>query len=121
MQHTESPESLVARARAKAFIEFEEVIQVIDDHYETRLVGFSNGLGDEIMVNAPGANVGSLKILSFAKMHGLSRDETLSLFGKFYREDVLLHPDGKDHPNIRNFMKYGWAGVRFDELPLKAP
>jgi hypothetical protein len=32
---------------------------------------------------------------------------------------VLKNPDGTDHQNIRNFMKHGWDGVRFEGEPLK--
>jgi hypothetical protein len=46
--------------------------------------------------------------------------ETLSLFGTYYHQDVLQNPDGDDHLPIRNFMKYGWNGVKFDEFPLTA-
>ena len=47
--------------------------------------------------------------------------DTLELFGRFYRDDVLGKPDGDDHGNIRNFMKSGWDGVSFpDGLALKA-
>ena len=35
------------------------------------------------------------------------------LWGQYYR-DVLKNPDGDDHQNIRNFMKYGWEGVPFE-------
>ena len=41
---------------------------------------------------------------------GLSKEETLALFGGYYR-DVVATPEGDDHPNIRNFMKSGWDGV----------
>lgn len=34
----------------------------------------------------------------------------MRLFGEYYRE---LIPNGVDHPNIRNFLKYGWKGVVF--------
>ena len=36
---------------------------------------------------------------------------TLRLFGEIYRN---MTPEGTDHPNIRNFKKYGWARVTFD-------
>ena len=57
------------------------------------------------------SNVGSAKLLSFGVLAGLSKEETLALFGGYYR-DVLATPDGDDHPNIRNFMKSGWDGVK---------
>ena len=51
---------------------------------------------------------------SFARLAGLTPDQTLALFGAFYRDDVLGHPDGSDHQNIRNFIKDGWDGIRFE-------
>jgi hypothetical protein len=35
------------------------------------------------------------------------------LWGQYYRE-VLADPDGDSHQNIRNFMKYEWKGVPFE-------
>jgi hypothetical protein len=43
----------------------------------------------------------------------MDKDTTLKLFGQYYRE-VLADPDGDSHQNIRNFMKYGWDGVPFE-------
>ena len=40
----------------------------------------------------------------------LSKEETLQLFGEVFRN---LTPTGSDHPNLRNFVKLGWAGVEF--------
>ena len=49
---------------------------------------------------------------------GLSKEETLALFGGYYR-DVVATPEGDDHPNIRNFMKSGWDGVTaWSKCPL---
>ena len=55
--------------------------------------------------NKAGTNLGSGKILSFGVLAGLNVEETLALFGKFYRDEVLGNPAGDDHGNIRNFMK----------------
>ncbi len=46
-------------------------------------------------------------------------EETLLLFSEFYREDVLKNPEGTDHQNIRNFMKFGWEGIVFEGEALK--
>jgi len=56
--------------------------------------------------------MGSSKILSLGRLAGLSEQETLCLFGQFYK-DVVANPSGTDHPNIRNFMKGGWDAVEF--------
>ena len=37
------------------------------------------------------------------------------MFGDYYRKDVLEHPDGTDHANIRAFMEVGWDGVKFPD------
>lgn len=90
-------------------IEFSDVIACIDDNYEFMSVAFSNGEQN----NAVGENVGSCKIFAFAKIHELDEQQTLACFGQYYRNDVLNHPNGDDHQNIRQFMKNGWAGIRF--------
>ena len=95
-------------------IEFTEVMQVIEDNYRFSPTAFS--CGDA--VNESGSNEGSCKILAFAQIHDLTEQQTLALFGRFYREDVLQHPKETDHANIRNFMNSGWRGVRFENEPL---
>jgi len=90
-------------------LSFEEVIELIDTHYETGLIEFKNG----DIVNASGENEGSAKVLSYAALSGMDKDTTLKLWGQYYRE-VKANPDGSDHANIRNFMKYGWEGVPFE-------
>lgn len=54
--------------------------------------------------SASGENMGSSKILSLGRLAGLSEQETLCLFGHYYK-DVCSNPEGTDHPNIRAFMK----------------
>ncbi|MDK1286884.1 HopJ type III effector protein [Pseudoalteromonas umbrosa] len=97
-------------------VEFEHTIQVIDKLYEFTPCEFKNGEQN----NEAGTNLGSCKILAFAKQHELSEQATLHCFGQYYRHDVLQHPNGDDHGNIRNFIKYGWNGVSFKASPLKA-
>ncbi|TWP30853.1 type III effector [Apibacter muscae] len=96
-------------------IEFNEVIAYIDNHYNFTPTSFKNG----DINNESGQNNGSCKVFSFAKLHQVSKEKTLFLFGKFYREDVLKNPEGTDHANIRNFMKYGWEGMGFKDQALK--
>jgi acyl-CoA thioesterase YciA len=100
-------------------IEFSDVMTVIDTYYDYTPSEFTNGDTH----NAAGTNAGSCKIFAFAKLNKLSEAATLSLFGRYYREDVLGSPDGTDHANIRNFMQHGWAGVSFTQPALqeKAP
>lgn len=96
-------------------IQFIDVIAFIDDQYEFTPTQFKNGN----TINEANKNNGSCKVFSFAKLNNLSKDETLSLFGDFYRNDVLKNPKGTDHQNIRNFIEFGWDGILFDGVALK--
>lgn len=96
-------------------IEFSETIAAIDGAFEFTPTAFTNGE----LRNEAGQNSGSCKLLSFAKLQGFTEAETLACFGRYYREDVLQHPQGSDHQNIRNFMRTGWAGVAFDGQALR--
>lgn len=91
-------------------VSFDEVINTIAENYRYTPATFSNGS----IVNEAGTNEGSCKIFAFAKLHKLSQEQTLACFGKYYRDDVLKHPEGNDHGNIRNFMISGWDGIRFE-------
>jgi len=95
-------------------IQFNDVIAFIDEHYDFTPTRFLNG----DTVNEAGQNNGSCKIFSFALLNNLSKEETLFLFGDFYREDVLKNPEGSDHQNIRNFMAFGWEGISFEAKAL---
>lgn len=96
-------------------IRFKEVIDYIDEHYDFTPTRFTNGK----TVNEADQNNGSCKVFSFGKLNNLTEDEVLSLFGDFYRKDVLKNPEGTDHQNIRNFMESGWAGISFDGEALR--
>ena len=91
-------------------VEFNEVMAVISANYHYQPRRFSNG----DLTNEAGSNEGSCKIFAFAKLHHLSQEMTLACFGQYYREDVLLNPEGTDHGNIRNFIKQGWQGINFE-------
>jgi hypothetical protein len=107
--------SLLSQLHAKPeTIEFQQVMDVIAAHYDYTPTRFSNGP----VVNEAGTNEGSCKLFAFAQLQNLSEVETLALFGKFYREDVLGNPAGEDHSNIRNFILDGWLGIAFDGVPL---
>lgn len=95
-------------------IDFKEVIAFIDEHYDFTPTKFTNGN----TVNEADQNNGSCKVFSFAKLNDLSKEETLNLFGEFYRKDVLQNPEGTDHQNIRNFMEFGWEGISFEGKAL---
>ena len=96
-------------------IQFKDVIAFIHEHYDFTPTKFTNGN----TVNEADQNNGSCKVFSFAKLNALSKEETLVLFGDFYRTDVLQNPEGNDHQNIRNFMEFGWDGISFEGEALK--
>jgi hypothetical protein len=98
-QLNETPESVA----------FNDTIAVIDALYEFTPTSFKNGS----FLNEAGKNNGSCKLFSFARLHGLSQQQTLNCFGAYYRDDVLNYPEGTDHQNIRNFIQTGWAGLEF--------
>jgi hypothetical protein len=97
-------------------ITFDDTMAVISESYEFTPASFTNGT----VKNEAGQNSGSCKLFAFALLNKLSEQQTLACFGAYYREDVLKNPDGTDHQNIRNFMKSGWSGVKFERMPLQA-
>ena len=106
-----SVEELLEKIRSsRESVEFNDVLLIISENYDYQPAGFCNG----VVVNEQGENEGSCKIFAFAKWHDLDVVQTLSCFGKFYRDDVLKNPEGTDHANIRNFMARGWDGVDFE-------
>ena len=96
-------------------VTFDDTMAAIAASYEFTPASFTNGE----LRNEAGQNSGSCKLFAFASLNGLSEQQTLACFGAYYRDDVLKHPEGTDHQNIRNFMKHGWAGVKFDSMPLQ--
>jgi hypothetical protein len=100
-------------------VSFDETITVITENYHYQATEFSNGLNEHTLINKAGTNEGSCKIFAFAKIHNLNQQQTLNLFGDYYRLDVLNAPLGTAHQNIRNFMKYGWEGICFKGEALK--
>jgi len=95
-------------------ISFSETIAVIDENYAFVPTVFQNGL----QYNAAGENSGSCKIIAFAQLQNLSKEETLACFGSYYYDDVLAIPEGTNHQNIRNFIKTGWDGIQFEGTAL---
>ncbi len=94
---------------------FPDTIAYIDENYTFTPTTFKNGN----QINNAGENNGSCKIFAFAQLHQLTKEETLFLFGDFY-QDVLNTPDATDHQNIRNFMIFGWEGIHFEGVTLRA-
>ena len=96
-------------------VTFDDTMAVITASYEFTPTAFTNG----DVKNEAGQNSGSCKVFSFGLLNKLTEAQTLACFGTYYREDVLKHPEGTDHQNIRNFMKSGWAGVKFEGTALR--
>ena len=110
-----TPHTLIANtATAPETIEFQDVMAVISNYYDYMPSAFTNG----DVVNEAQTNEGSCKIFAFAQLNKLDSASTLALFGAFYRNDVLLNPQGSDHANIRNFMIHGWEGITFSQPAL---
>ena len=95
-------------------ISFSDTIALIDTLYDFTPTAFTNGQ----LLNEAGKNNGSCKLFSFARLQKLPQKQTLNCFGAYYRDDVLKHPHGTDHQNIRNFMQHGWAGIEFQGTAL---
>ena len=112
--------SFLEKIKNNVPVSFEETIAVITENYQYQATEFSNGLNADTLVNKVGTNEGSCKIFAFAKIHQLDQQQTLNLFGDYYRLDVLNDPQGTGHQNIRNFMKYGWEGICFKGEALTA-
>lgn len=102
----------------KSEADFEDVIAFINAHYDYTPTRFSNGLGPDPVINEAGKNEGSCRLFALAQLLQLSEADTVQLFGRFYRDDVLKHPDGTDHGNIRRFLQDGWDGIRFEGRAL---
>jgi hypothetical protein len=112
--------SFLEKIKNNTTVSFDETIAAITENYHYQPTEFSNGLNEDILVNQAGTNEGSCKIFAFAQIHRLDQQQTLNLFGDYYRRDVLNNPNGSGHQNIRNFMKYGWEGICFKGQALTA-
>lgn len=106
--------TLIQKLKANS-LTFKEVIEFIETWYQHQPTAFKNGEA----YNEATQNQGSAKVFSFAKLNGLSKEDTLHLFAEHYQA-VLNTPNGTDHQNIRQFMANGWAGVVFEGEALVA-
>ena len=113
-------ESFLKKVSHNEPVSFDETIAVITENYHYHPTEFCNGLNEQVLINPIGSNEGSCKIFAFAQLNHLDQQHTLNLFGDYYRLDVLNDPHGTGHQNIRNFMQYGWDGIRFDGVALTA-
>ncbi len=95
-------------------IQFSDTMAVIESNYTFTETAFKNGN----TFNEAGQNSGSCKLFAFALTNNLDQNETLTCFGDYYRKDVLENPNGTDHANIRNFIEFGWDGIKFENDAL---
>jgi len=112
-----SLDDFLAQLKSADKVEFEETMAIIDQNFHYTPAAFSNGSGSTSVHNPAGQNEGSCKIFAFGKVLHLAEEETLYCFGRFY-QDVLKTPEGNDHGNIRNFIKDGWSGIKFESEAL---
>ncbi|MDM1294651.1 HopJ type III effector protein [Sphingobacterium sp. N143] len=105
-------EQLLAKS-ASGQLQFQEVLDHIAAHYDYHPTTFQNGS----LQNSKEENQGSAKLLYFAQLNQLSKEDTLRLFAEHY-QNVLDNPTGEGHQNIRQFMANGWDGVAFEQAVL---
>ncbi len=106
-------EEFLEELRSGVRVRFEDLMDLIEDDYDYTPAAFTNGE----LSNASDENQGSAKLFCFAAIHQLTPLETLHCFGQYY-QDVLNTPESDSHQNIRNFMTYGWEGLKFDSPVL---
>ncbi|WP_428354103.1 HopJ type III effector protein [Methyloprofundus sp.] len=104
----------VNKVKSSQEINFADSMHIINEFYDYTPTRFSNGLGNQAVINEASTNEGSCKIFAFAQLQQLDQEQTLKLFGEYYQE-VLNDPQGTGHQNIRNFMHSGWGGIQFNE------
>ncbi|AIM37317.1 HopJ type III effector protein [Sphingobacterium sp. SG20118] len=92
---------------------FSDVLTYIASQYVYTPTAFTNGN----QVNEETENQGSAKVLAFAKINNLDKNQTLALFAEHYQA-VLNDPNGDNHQNIRQFMHNGWDAVSFSGVVL---
>jgi len=114
MAYSSTQDLVQAVTNSPDTIEFNNVIALVDSAFVFTPTAFTNG----DVKNEANQNNGSCKLLALGQHLNLNQAQTLALFGRFYREDVLNNPNGDDHANIRNFMKTGHEGVVFETFPL---
>lgn len=113
MTVTATQVSALLDALDKNSIQFDDVIDFINQNYHYTPVAFVNGEAH----NVAGTNEKSAQIFGFAKLHGLSQLDTLKLFAEHYQA-VQANPSGNDHANIRNFLYWGWQAFSMPQNPL---
>ncbi|OEY66868.1 HopJ type III effector protein [Marinobacter sp. X15-166B] len=94
--------------------DFEDTLALVERFFDYTPTGFHNGS----LVNAANENPGSCKVFALGQYCNLNEPDTLLCFGRHYQQ-VLDHPAGECHSNIRQFISTGWSGIRFEQPPLR--
>jgi aspartokinase len=89
---------------------FSDVLKEINNDYFYSPNGFVVGENK----NDSSQNQGAARVLSYAKLKNLSLQQTLELFCEHYIE-VLDTKNSNSHQNIRELIKCGLEGVKFDD------
>ncbi len=95
-------------------IVFQDVLSYIEECYSYTPSAFSNG----DLQNSAEENQGSARVFYLAYSHRLSEKQTLTLFAEHW-DNVLETPEASNHQNIRQFMKTGWPGIKFNNCVLR--
>ncbi len=106
-------EEYLEALRSGAKMNFNDLIKLINENYNYTPASFING----DLQNTATENQGSAKLFCFGVIHQLTKLEVLHCFGEHY-QGVLNDPEGDSHQNIRNFIIYGWEGLKFDSPVL---
>ncbi len=106
--------TLIEKLKSNSIV-FKDVIEFIERYYQHQPTAFKNGDA----YNEATQNQGSAKVFAFAQLNNLAQEDTLYLFAEHY-QSVLNNPEGTDHQNIRQFMKHGWTGIKFEGQALQA-
>jgi hypothetical protein len=106
-------QELLERVKNKDIL-FAEILSFIESNYEYFPTAFKNGN----LNNESNQNQGSAKVLYFAHLNQLDKEDTLLFFAEHY-QNVLENPEAENHQNIRQFMQNGWDGVEFETVTLK--
>jgi hypothetical protein len=106
-------EMYLEELRSGAQMQFDDLMTLIDENYTNKEASFTNG----DLQNTINENQGSAKLFCFGAIHQLTQLEVLHCFGEHYQA-VLNDSKGDSHANIRNFITYGWEGLKFDSPVL---
>ena len=108
-------DGFLAHVKAGGKVSFQDSIAVVSAYYRYTPVRFTNGE----VANEAGTNEGSCKLFYFARLHELTQQQTLSLFGDYYWKEVLENPEATNHANIRAFMRHSWEGIAYEGEALR--